>query len=59
MISRQLHNARSVGRGVTGLVTPCINSRVDAYLVDGRTDSQDVTCAPHATPEPPKAAAKS
>ncbi|MFF4406609.1 alpha/beta hydrolase [Streptoverticillium reticulum] len=43
--------------GVTGLVNPCINDRVDAYLLTGKTDGKDVTCTPHATPEPPKAAA--
>lgn len=41
--------------GVTGLVNPCINEKVDAYLLTGKTDGSDVTCAAHATPEPPKA----
>ncbi|MBY8883278.1 alpha/beta hydrolase [Streptomyces sp. PTM05] len=39
--------------GVTGLVNPCINDRVTAYFVNGRLDAHDVTCAPHATPQPP------
>ncbi|CAM5679944.1 Alpha/beta hydrolase OS=Streptomyces tendae OX=1932 GN=GUR47_29715 PE=3 SV=1 [Streptomyces tendae] len=38
--------------GVTGLVNPCVNDRVDAYLLTGTLDSRDVTCAPHATPKP-------
>ncbi|MFD8818156.1 alpha/beta hydrolase [Streptomyces sp. NPDC059627] len=38
--------------GVTGLVNACINSRVDTYLLTGGLDSADVTCGPHATPQP-------
>ncbi|WP_374231078.1 alpha/beta hydrolase [Streptomyces sp. UNOC14_S4] len=57
--SRLITEKDAGSHGVTGLVNPCINSRVDAYLLEGKTDAGDVTCAPHATPEPPKAAAKS
>lgn len=38
--------------GVTGLVNPCINTRVDAYLLTGKLDGSDVVCAPHAEPVP-------
>ncbi|WP_374935526.1 alpha/beta hydrolase [Streptomyces sp. SM13] len=31
---------------------PCVNERVDAYLLTGKTDRHDVTCTPHATPKP-------
>ncbi|MFI9235044.1 alpha/beta hydrolase [Streptomyces sp. NPDC053079] len=44
--------------GVTGLKNACVNDRVDAYLLTGKVDGKDVTCTPHATPEPPKASAK-
>jgi hypothetical protein len=37
---------------VTGLVNPCINTRVDTYLLTGKLDASDVTCTPHATPQP-------
>ncbi|MCM2430251.1 alpha/beta hydrolase [Streptomyces sp. RKAG337] len=38
--------------GVTGLVNPCINSRVDDYLIKGKLDGHDVVCTPHAVPVP-------
>ena len=38
--------------GVTGLVNPCINQKVDDYLLSGKLDAADVTCTPHATPKP-------
>ncbi|GGO80314.1 alpha/beta hydrolase [Wenjunlia tyrosinilytica] len=44
--------------GVTGLVNPCINDRVDTYLLTGKLDKGDVTCAAHPQPEPTAAAAK-
>ncbi|WP_229352013.1 alpha/beta hydrolase [Streptomyces sp. UNOB3_S3] len=55
----QLITEKGAGsHGVTGLVNPCINSKVDAYLLTGKlTGGSDVTCTPHATPEPPKATA--
>jgi len=37
---------------VTGLVNPCINQKVDDYLLSGKLDAADVTCTPHATPKP-------
>ncbi|WP_129310672.1 alpha/beta hydrolase [Streptomyces sp. L2] len=50
--SRLITEEGAGSHGVTGLVNPCINDRVDAYLLKGTLDSADVTCAPHATPEP-------
>ena len=50
--SRLITEKDAGSHGVTGLINPCINDRVDAYLLTGKTDSKDVTCAPHATPEP-------
>lgn len=34
------------------LINPCVNERVDTYLLTGETGRRDVTCAPHATPKP-------
>ncbi|MEU7024058.1 alpha/beta hydrolase [Streptomyces sp. NPDC046203] len=50
--SRLITEKNAGSHGVTGLVNPCINSRVDAYLLNGKVDSADVTCDPHATPKP-------
>ncbi|KIZ16736.1 alpha/beta hydrolase [Streptomyces natalensis] len=56
--SRLITERGAGSHGVTGLVNPCINDRVDAYFVDGKIDASDVTCAPHATPTPGKQTAK-
>ncbi|MER7678890.1 alpha/beta hydrolase [Streptomyces sp. NPDC096934] len=50
--SRLITENGAGSHGVTGLVNPCINSRVDTYLLTGATDRSDVTCTPHATPAP-------
>jgi hypothetical protein len=50
--SRLITEKDAGSHGVTGLVNTCINSRVDAYLLTGKLDKTDVTCAPHATPKP-------
>ncbi len=50
--SRLITEQGAGSHGVTGLVNPCINSRVDTYLLTGQLDSADVTCGPHATPQP-------
>ncbi|WP_329113902.1 alpha/beta hydrolase [Streptomyces sp. NBC_01465] len=50
--SRLITEKDAGSHGVTGLVNPCINSKVDSYLLTGKTDSHDVTCTPHATPVP-------
>ncbi|MYV44807.1 alpha/beta hydrolase [Streptomyces sp. SID2888] len=50
--SRLIIEKDAGSHGVTSLVNPCINDRVDTYLLTGRTDAADVTCAPHATPKP-------
>ncbi|MGW2962282.1 alpha/beta hydrolase [Streptomyces sp. NPDC001220] len=50
--SRLITEQGAGSHGVTGLVNPCINSRVDTYLLTGKLDGADVTCTPHATPQP-------
>ncbi|MER6349846.1 alpha/beta hydrolase [Streptomyces sp. NPDC001595] len=50
--SRLITEKNAGSHGVTSLVNSCINERVDAYLLTGKLDAQDVTCAPHATPKP-------
>ncbi|WP_432136918.1 MULTISPECIES: alpha/beta hydrolase [unclassified Streptomyces] len=50
--SRLITEKGAGSHGVTGLVNSCVNSRVDAYLLNGTLDTADVTCAPHATPQP-------
>ncbi|MEV7521772.1 alpha/beta hydrolase [Streptomyces sp. NPDC091371] len=57
--SRLITEQNAGSHGVTSLLNPCINTRVDAYLLTGKVDGQDVTCAPHATPVAPAAAARS
>nr|WP_202544163.1 alpha/beta hydrolase [Streptomyces sp. SID8382] len=55
--SRLVTEKDAGSHGVTGLVNPCVNDRVDAYLLKGTVDATDVTCAPHATPVPAKSGA--
>jgi pimeloyl-ACP methyl ester carboxylesterase len=50
--SRLITERNAGSHGVTGLVNPCVNDRVDTYLLTGEVDRSDVTCAPHATPKP-------
>ncbi|MEU2394004.1 alpha/beta hydrolase [Streptomyces sp. NPDC007369] len=58
--SRLITEKGAGSHGVTSLVNPCINTRVDAYLLQGKVDAKDVVCAPHAAPvAPAPAAAKS
>ncbi|MEV0412497.1 alpha/beta hydrolase [Streptomyces sp. NPDC050448] len=58
--SRLITEQNAGSHGVTSLVNPCINTRVDAYLLQGTVDAADVKCGPHATPvAPAPAAAKS
>ncbi|MFD7629461.1 alpha/beta hydrolase [Streptomyces sp. NPDC059851] len=58
--SRLITEQGAGSHGVTSLVNPCINARVDAYLLQGKVDAQNVVCAPHAAPvAPAPAAAKS
>lgn len=51
--SRLITERNAGSHGVTSLVNPCINTRVDAYLLTGKVDAEDVTCAPHAAPVAP------
>ncbi|QHF94894.1 aminopeptidase [Streptomyces sp. NHF165] len=63
-LHKRLKNSRLItekdagSHGITNLKNDCINKRVDAYLLKGTTDPKDVTCGPHATPEPEKSAKK-
>jgi pimeloyl-ACP methyl ester carboxylesterase len=50
--SRLITEQGAGSHGVTNLVNPCINSRVDDYLLHGTLDTHDVVCGPHATPVP-------
>ncbi|MFF7449431.1 MULTISPECIES: alpha/beta fold hydrolase [unclassified Streptomyces] len=50
--SRLITEKNAGSHGVTSLVNPCINERVDSYLLSGKLDAADVTCGPHATPKP-------
>ncbi|MPY63522.1 alpha/beta hydrolase [Streptomyces spongiae] len=50
--SRLITEKDAGSHGVTGLTNPCINERVDTYLLTGEVGKADVTCAPHATPKP-------
>ncbi|MEV5315305.1 alpha/beta hydrolase [Streptomyces sp. NPDC052610] len=50
--SRLITEKNAGSHGVTSLVNSCVNERVDAYLLTGELDAEDVTCAPHATPKP-------
>ncbi|MFJ4715304.1 alpha/beta hydrolase [Streptomyces sp. NPDC088785] len=50
--SRLITEKDAGSHGVTGLTNPCINDRVDTYLLTGEVDSKDVTCTPHAVPKP-------
>lgn len=50
--SRLITERDAGSHGITNVENACINKRVDAYLIEGTLDDKDVTCAPHATPEP-------
>nr|WP_119611565.1 alpha/beta hydrolase [Streptomyces acidiscabies] len=50
--SRLITEKNAGSHGVTALVNPCVNQRVDAYLLRGTLDAADVACGPHATPKP-------
>ncbi|WJV50305.1 alpha/beta hydrolase [Streptomyces flavofungini] len=50
--SRLITEKDAGSHGITNLENPCLNQRVDNYLLTGKLDSRDVTCTPHATPKP-------
>ncbi|QES39833.1 aminopeptidase [Streptomyces venezuelae] len=50
--SRLVTEKDAGSHGITNLANPCLNTRVDAYLLTGEVDASDVTCGPHATPKP-------
>ncbi|WP_217198357.1 alpha/beta hydrolase [Streptomyces buecherae] len=57
--SRLITERDAGSHGVTTELNPCINQRVDAYLLRGTVDAKDVVCGPHATPTPkPEQASK-
>lgn len=55
--SRLITEKDAGSHGVTGIENSCVNERVDAYLLEGTLDKEDVTCEPHAVPEPEKSTA--
>ncbi|UUY46690.1 alpha/beta hydrolase [Streptomyces yangpuensis] len=55
--SRLITEQNAGSHGVTSLTNPCVNTRVDTYLLTGKVDAKDVTCAPHAAPVAPAPAA--
>jgi pimeloyl-ACP methyl ester carboxylesterase len=50
--SRLITERDAGSHGITGITNSCINDRVEAYFVEGAVDDEDVTCAPHAEPQP-------
>ncbi|MFH8290229.1 alpha/beta hydrolase [Streptomyces sp. NPDC018059] len=50
--SRLVTEKDAGSHGITNIPNPCLNDRVDAYLLTGKLDASDVTCGPHATPKP-------
>lgn len=50
--SRLITEKKAGSHGVTGLTNPCVNQRVDTYLLTGKVGKADVKCDPHATPTP-------
>ncbi|MET7641435.1 alpha/beta hydrolase [Streptomyces sp. NPDC005438] len=50
--SRLITEENAGSHGVTTWENSCINKRVDNYLLKGKVDKKDVTCAPHQTPTP-------
>ncbi|MFJ6698881.1 alpha/beta hydrolase [Streptomyces sp. NPDC091272] len=50
--SRLITERDAGSHGITNLVNPCLNGKVESYLLTGKLDARDVTCAPHATPQP-------
>ncbi|MFJ9642281.1 alpha/beta hydrolase [Streptomyces sp. NPDC101206] len=55
--SRLITEQGAGSHGVTSLVNPCINTRVDDYLLKGKVDAKDVLCGSHAPPVAPAPAA--
>jgi pimeloyl-ACP methyl ester carboxylesterase len=50
--SRLITERDAGSHGITNVRNPCINERVDAYLLEGTVGEKDVTCGPHSTPVP-------
>lgn len=52
--SRMITERDAGSHGITDLKNPCLNKRVDAYLLHGSVGAKDAACGPHATPQPKK-----
>ncbi|WP_314173686.1 alpha/beta hydrolase [Streptomyces winkii] len=50
--SRLITERDAGSHGITNVRNPCINKRVETYLLEGDAGTKDVTCAPHSTPVP-------
>ncbi|MEU3299935.1 alpha/beta hydrolase [Streptomyces sp. NPDC006678] len=50
--SRLVTEENAGSHGITTLVNPCVNGKVEAYLLRGALDGHDTVCAPHAPPTP-------
>ncbi|MCH6158918.1 alpha/beta hydrolase [Streptomyces marispadix] len=50
--SRLITERDAGSHGITNVKNPCINERVEKYLLKGDVDAKDVTCGPHSEPVP-------
>lgn len=50
--SRLITERDAGSHGITNVENPCINKRVDAYLLKGTVGGKDATCGPHSAPVP-------
>lgn len=55
--SRLITERDAGSHGITNVENPCINKRVDAYLLKGTVGGKDATCGPHTAPVPEEEAA--
>ncbi|SCK59103.1 alpha/beta hydrolase [Streptomyces sp. WMMB 322] len=50
--SRLITERDAGSHGVTNVPNPCINKRVETYLLEGDAGEKDAVCAPHSKPVP-------
>ncbi|OEU94531.1 aminopeptidase [Streptomyces abyssalis] len=50
--SRLITERDAGSHGITDVRNPCINKRVETYLLEGTVGGKDVVCAPHSAPVP-------
>ncbi|MER5886517.1 alpha/beta hydrolase [Streptomyces sp. NPDC001941] len=50
--SRLVTEKDAGSHGITNLPNPCLNTKVEDYLLSGRLDAADTSCGPHAVPQP-------